>query len=114
MMFLVPWEKRNGVYFLMDGDEIVYVGSSTKTHARKLAHVRNGIKFTSVMFIPVYSGRKAMLNLERELIFSTQAKHNTYYIESYEAMRYRIRMYNRQWRRNDNAKKRLLAAKNGA
>ena len=41
-----------GVYFLIDRDEIVYVGQATNVHARVAAHTRNWKQFDSYTYIP--------------------------------------------------------------
>ena len=46
----LPWEKLSGVYFLVLGDEVVYVGQSTNVHARIPNHADK--EFDKYAFVP--------------------------------------------------------------
>lgn len=61
------WDTVSGVYFLFDGDEIVYVGQSKNVHARIATHMSEGLKvFTHWAFIQLPDGER--LEAERYLI----------------------------------------------
>jgi hypothetical protein len=46
----LPWVKASGVYFLLDGDEVVYVGQAVNVYARIGQHV--GKRFDRYAFVP--------------------------------------------------------------
>lgn len=46
----LPWEKASGVYFLLNGNEIVYVGQAVNVYARIGQHVDK--RFDRYAFIP--------------------------------------------------------------
>ena len=45
-----PWENSIGVYFLLDGNDVVYIGQSVNVYVRISSHV--GKKFDRYAFIP--------------------------------------------------------------
>lgn len=55
-----------GVYFLIDDDEVVYVGQSTELHARVAQHRARWKQFDSYTYIPCESSQLA--ELERHYI----------------------------------------------
>jgi hypothetical protein len=46
----IPWHTASGVYFLVDGDEVVYVGQSTNIYNRIPQH--HSKKFDRYMYVP--------------------------------------------------------------
>ena len=48
--YSLPWKKSSGVYFLLEGNEIVYVGQSTHVYSRIAQH--NDKTFDRYAFIP--------------------------------------------------------------
>ena len=50
----LPWEKASGVYFLILGDEVVYVGQSTNIYSRIPNHVDK--EFDKYAFVPCEVG----------------------------------------------------------
>jgi hypothetical protein len=49
-----PWEKLSGVYFLLYGDEIVYVGQSVNVYSRIAQHARK--LFDRYAVVPCHAG----------------------------------------------------------
>lgn len=68
-MNFTPWsgESVAGVYALMDGDSILYIGQSANISARVAGHRSKGRLFSSVSFIRI-PGRANRLRVESELI----------------------------------------------
>lgn len=64
--------KVCGVYFIFDGDEIVYVGKSVNIFVRVNSH---RFKWDSFSFIEVKEGR-TQLDLEHKYIMQLRPKHN--------------------------------------
>lgn len=46
----LPWAKASGVYFLLDGDEVVYVGQAVNVYSRIGQHT--GKRFDRYAFVP--------------------------------------------------------------
>lgn len=46
----LPWAKASGVYFLLDGDEVVYVGQSVNVYSRIGQHTDK--RFDRYAFVP--------------------------------------------------------------
>lgn len=46
----LPWAKATGVYFLIDGAEVVYVGQAVNVYARISQHTNK--RFTHYAFVP--------------------------------------------------------------
>jgi hypothetical protein len=46
----LPWNKVSGVYFLLDGDEVVYVGQAVNVYSRICQHA--GKKFDRYAYVP--------------------------------------------------------------
>lgn len=46
-----PFYPLVGVYFLISGDDVIYVGQSINIHARVAEHRNNGVKFDRFHFI---------------------------------------------------------------
>ncbi|MEN6540846.1 MAG: GIY-YIG nuclease family protein [Mizugakiibacter sp.] len=46
----LPWEKASGVYFLLDGDEVVYVGQAVNVYSRIGQHTDK--RFDRYAFVP--------------------------------------------------------------
>ncbi|EGA2709566.1 TPA: GIY-YIG nuclease family protein [Klebsiella pneumoniae] len=46
----LPWKHATGVYFLLDGDEVVYVGQSLNVYSRISSHPVNN--FNRYAFVP--------------------------------------------------------------
>lgn len=46
----LPWANASGVYFLLDGDEVVYVGQSVNVYSRIGQHT--GKRFDRYAFVP--------------------------------------------------------------
>jgi hypothetical protein len=63
-----------GVYLLLLGGEVVYVGSSLTMVERVKAHQQNGRPFDRVIFIPTFACDRE--DLERILIDAIQPKQN--------------------------------------
>jgi len=49
-MSALPWEKASGVYFLLDGDEVVYVGQAVNVYSRISQHTNK--RFDRYAFVP--------------------------------------------------------------
>lgn len=51
-----PYKKYIGIYFLMNGDELVYIGKTTKLADRLTSHngdTMNKKEFDSIFFLPI-------------------------------------------------------------
>jgi hypothetical protein len=46
----LPWAKTSGVYFLLDGDEVVYVGQAVNVYSRIAQHTEK--RFDRYAFVP--------------------------------------------------------------
>ena len=46
----LPWKKASGVYFLLDGDEVVYVGQAVNVYSRIAQHTNK--RFDRYAFVP--------------------------------------------------------------
>lgn len=46
----LPWKKASGVYFLLDGDEVVYVGQAVNVYSRIAQHTNK--QFDRYAFVP--------------------------------------------------------------
>ena len=55
----VPWTKTSGVYFLIDGEQIIYVGQSVNVYERVPQHTDK--KFDRFAFVPCSVGALNML-----------------------------------------------------
>jgi len=51
----LPWNKASGVYFLLDGDKIVYVGQSVNVYSRIVNHTDKRFDRYAVISCPVDS-----------------------------------------------------------
>ena len=65
---------RLGVYFLLLGDELVYIGSSMDMPQRVAQHKTNGRRFDRVFYIETRPGER--LGLEAILIRALGPRHN--------------------------------------
>lgn len=67
--------NTNGIYFLIQNKEIVYVGCSTSScENRILYHRRSGIKFNSFYILEVISNN--LFALEKEFIIKLRPRYN--------------------------------------
>jgi hypothetical protein len=74
-----PIEKRYnfGVYFLLKGDEVVYVGKSVNSEKRVFDHVGSEKDFDSYCFIPCESEyHDDLLDMEAQYILKYLPKYN--------------------------------------
>ena len=69
-------EVPQGIYFLLDGDEIVYVGQSKNIFARIGDHVRGSKDFDSFTFIDLDIDGDDLNLAEAELIYRLEPKYN--------------------------------------
>jgi hypothetical protein len=67
-------ELLSGVYLLMQGDEVVYVGQTRDLMTRLMGHLKDGKQFDGVRFIAVEASLKD--RTEAELIFRFKPKYN--------------------------------------
>ena len=72
---LVKTEFRPGVYVLMDGDVVRYVGASQDPWTRAKSH-RIHIPHDRVLFVPVRGSRHTLMEVERCFIVQFQPTHN--------------------------------------
>jgi len=70
-----------GCYFLMNGDETVYVGMTKSIFTRMEKHVRSEIEWDRGVFVPTKNAEHA-LAFEEEMIARLQPKHNLAKINS--------------------------------
>ena len=77
---LSPWRffgnAQNGVYLLVKGSRIVYIGSSGNIYQRISAHTSRGIEFDEVMWFPFVDGKHPSM-LEKALIEKIEPVYNT-------------------------------------
>lgn len=72
-----PWEPVAGLYFLIDGDEVVYVGRSQDVHKRVGEHGAQGkIEFDKVAVVEV-TDEEHLTWMERNFLDWLQPKHNS-------------------------------------
>lgn len=45
-----------GIYFLVEGDEVIYIGQSINPIGRVISHALNGKKFSAAYTVPVFGG----------------------------------------------------------
>ena len=72
---IAPRESRAGVYVLMCGDVVRYVGHAKNPRARISAH-RAAMSFDRVLFCPVDGGRAERQSLEVQTIRALRPTHN--------------------------------------
>jgi predicted GIY-YIG superfamily endonuclease len=68
-----------GVYFLFDGDDLVYIGKSVDVHGRVRTHCQEGCKrFDRWAFVPVAEAE--LVGAEKALILEHKPKYNIEFI----------------------------------
>lgn len=72
---LVKTECRPGVYILIDGDVVRYVGASVDPWMRAKSH-RIHIPHDRIEFIPVNGSRSVLMEMERIVIRQLKPSHN--------------------------------------
>ncbi len=96
---LVPWESRQGVYFLCDGEEVVYVGASKMPFGRLSQHKKDKA-FKRALFIPVTGTRKELLQYERKMISHHKPRYNKNGLLTEEQAAQKLREYQAEYVRN--------------
>jgi len=72
---LVKGEFRPGVYILLDGETVRYVGASQDPWTRAKSH-RIHIPYDRILFVPVKGSRQTLFEVERCFIVQLQPTHN--------------------------------------
>jgi len=68
-------EKVSGVYFLFDGDDLVYIGQSVNVHKRVSSHIGSQ-KFTRYAFLPCHPIK--LLEEEARMVRILKPKNNVF------------------------------------
>lgn len=74
---LVKPIKIEGVYFLFDKDEIIYIGKSVNIYKRIYAHKIKGVCFDSFSFLKIEI--EQLLTMERKYIKKYKPKNNVHF-----------------------------------
>jgi len=73
----LPWKQASGIYFLIDGDSVVYVGQATNVYSRIAYH--SDKKFSHYAFVPCDS--EALNKIESLYIHYLRPKLNGEYLD---------------------------------
>jgi len=65
-----------GVYFLMQGEQVVFIGENKDIKRQISKHIKKGLQFNTIGISPFAGGNKQRRNLAQALIDKYQPKHN--------------------------------------